>query len=231
MLLVGPEFAVSGAVIQTSLYDLPLPPQTQVTPIVLAGISVPDAATIQGSGYSVTFNVGAGQGVVNGSNGIHAIPVAGVSGTTPEYLTGDVGSALSSDPALAGNYLSTGTGTITIAFSAPQTSFSLLWGSIDVSNLLSFNDADGSVVTGDQIEAAAAGFAGEGFRGAGGSAYVTVFSSEAFTAVTASSGVPSFEFAALEGDAPLDMPEPPSLWLVVSGVGVVAGLGVRRLVW
>src|SRR4029077_10653362 len=105
------------------------------------------------------------------------------------------GSSLSTDIGASGNYLSTGLGgAFTINFVLPQTSFALLWGSIDGGNLLSFNDASSFSVTGTAVQAAAAGFVGNGFQGPGGSAYVVINTDTPFTTVTASSSVISFEF-------------------------------------
>ena len=121
--------------------------------------------------------------------------MGGVTGGLAEYLTGGFGSSLSTNIGASGNYLSTGLGgTITINFVLPQTSFALLWGSIDGGNLLRFNDASNFNVTGTAVQAAAAGFVGSGFQGPGGSAYVVVNTDTPFTTVTATSSVISFEF-------------------------------------
>jgi hypothetical protein len=129
--------------------------------------------------------------------GTHAVPVAGVTGGSAEYLTANFGSALTTDIAASGNYFSTGLGTITITFASPQTSFALLWGSIDTGNSLRFNDAGNFVVSGTAVQTAAAGFVGNGFQGPGGGAWVEINTDTPFTTVTASSSVPSFEFAAI----------------------------------
>jgi hypothetical protein len=225
------SFGVARAdIIQASLFS-PLPPVGSVlTPLSLSGISTPSETTINGLGFTVTFSTATNQGVVNGSNTLHAVPVAGVSGTTPEYLTGDYGSALTTDIGLAGSYLSTGTGTITITFATPQTSLALLWGSIDAGNTLTFNDAANFVVTGAQVQSAAAGFVSNGFQGPGGSAYVIIDSSTSFTTVTASSNVTSFEFDAVAGGTlPFSTtPEPASMLLMGGGLLAFASFGLRR---
>jgi hypothetical protein len=109
----------------------------------VTGIPTASQDTLTTAAYIVTFaGVGATQGVVNADvAGSHAVPVAGMTGGSAEYLTGNFGSALTTDIAASGNYFSTGLGTITITFASPQTSFALLWGSIDTGNSLRFNDA------------------------------------------------------------------------------------------
>ncbi len=217
--------------ITASLYS-PLPPVGNVvTPIDLTGITAPSNGTINGKGFSVTFSTAANQGVVRGNlAGAHAIPVAGVSGTTPEYLTGNYGSALTTNAAAAGNYLSTGLGTITITFANPQTSLALLWGSIDASNSLSFNDTGHFLVTGTAVQAAAKGFVSNGFQGPGGSAYVVVDTTTPFTTITAASDVISFEFAGVAGSAGhfTVTPEPASFLLFGLGLGLIAFGAYRR---
>lgn len=199
-------------------------------------------AAIFGAGFSIAFapGIGPGQGVVAGAVGsVRAIPVAGLQApNTPLFLTGDAGSPLTSVRADAGNYLSTGNvaNAITIAFATPQEAFALLWGSIDSGNRLDFflgNTAVGSV-TGAQVQNAALGFAGNGFQGPRGSAYVSVtdFTNGAFNRVVASSSVVSFEFAgvvAAKGFAgdPSAVPVPGALALFGAGL-MGMGLVARR---
>jgi hypothetical protein len=188
---------------------------------------------VNGSGYSISFaNVGPVQGVVQGDllpTG-HAVPVAGVAGGSPEYLTGGFGSSLTTHIDTSADYLSTGTGTITITFATPQTSFALLWGSIDTGNSLSFNDASHFTVTGTMVQAAAAGLVGFGFLGAGGSAYAVVDTDTPFTTVSATSNNISFEFTPLAASTtPLDppAPEPAGLALMAGGILVLLGYRLR----
>jgi hypothetical protein len=164
--------------------------------IDLIGVTLNSSAEIFGVGYKIQFvsPFPPGQGVVQGASpSLFAVPVAGVSGGQPEYLTGNYGSPLTTTAAGSGNYLSTGLGSIIITFTNPQYSFALLWGSIDASNSLTFNDVGHFQVTGSQIQSAAAGFVSNGYQGPGGSAYVAVDTSTPFTTVTAASGVVSFD--------------------------------------
>ncbi len=229
------SIAVSGGVanadsISASLFSPLAPSGTTPTAINLTGITAPSHSTIHGTGYTVTFSTAANQGVVRGdAAGLHAVPVAGVSGTTPEYLTGNYGSALTTNVAASGNYFSTGLGTVTFTFTTPQTSIAVLWGSIDAGNSLTFNETSHYKVTGTAVKAAA-GAQGNGFQGAGGSAYVVVDTSTPFTTITATSTVPSFEFAALAAStaAFTTSPEPTTSLLIALGIGMIAFGAHRR---
>lgn len=204
--------------------------------IDLIGITPNSSAEIFGLGYTIQFvsPFPPGQGVVNGASpGQHAVPVAGVSGGQPEYLTGDYGSPLTTNIADSGNYLSTGLGSIVITFTNPQYSFALLWGSIDTSNSLTFNDVGNTQVTGSEVQAAAAGFVSNGYQGSGGSAYVVVDTTTPFTTVTATSGVVSFEFAGVAGSnlpfTSTPTPEPRSTLILGLALMSMAVVLRRRL--
>lgn len=216
----------NAATITTNLLT-PITPSGALTPISLTGITPSSQTGFSGTGYSVSFTgVGAAQGVVqNFASGVHAVPVAGATVSTPQYLTGDFGSPLTSNIADSGNYLSTGfLGSIAISFTNPQTSFALLWGSIDTLNYLSFNDAASTVVTGATIQSLTPGFVSNGFQGIGGSAWALVTTDTPFTTVTAGSGTVSFELAGMAGASPT--PEPSTFLLAGSMLGLV-GMKLR----
>ncbi len=229
--IAGAAHAAPITTFQESLTSPIAPTGSTLTPIDLAGITAPSSTNFVCAGFTITFvNVQSGQGIVQGAAAnLHAVPVAGVSGSNPTYLTGGYGSPTTGSIAASGNYLSTGGAgaQIAITFAAPQTSLALLWGSIDSSNLLTLSG--GSIVgsdtlTGAQLQAIS-GFAGNGFQGPNGSAYVSL-TDTAFTTATLSSSVTSFELAGVAGStAPFSVPEPISL--AVFGVSL-AGLGLAR---
>lgn len=222
LLLAVSAGMANASTITASLFS----PEAGFGPVAidLTGITATSQAPFSGPGYSVSFGVDSDQGVVQGAlGGRYAIPVAGVvSGNQPEYLTGGYGSPMTDVAANSGNYFSTGTGTITMNFNQPEYWLALLWGSIDTENLLAFKNGNNTVftVTGTDVQNAAAGFAGNGFQGPGGSAYVLVNTDTPFTSVIASSSVVSFEFGGVVGSP---VPEPSSfLCLFGIGVGIVA---------
>ena len=217
-----------GDTITASLYS----PFGGPSPVVidLDAITPPSQSTLTGTGYSIDFSPGfsSNEGVVQGSaSGAYAVPVAGVSAGQPEYLTGGYGSPLTTDISASGNYLSTGLGTITITFTDPHNSLVLLWGSIDTGNSVTLNDAENFTATGTEIQAAAAGFVSNGYQGPGGSAWVAVDTDTPFTTATFTSSSISFEFAGVETTTLPSVPEPSSMVLIGTGIGI-GFLAVRR---
>jgi hypothetical protein len=222
-----------ASTITADLFSPLAPAGSTPTVIDLTGITDPLQAPLTGTGYSISFaGVGSNQGLVQGNlGGAHAVPVAGVTGGSAEYMSGGFGSPQTTNVGVSANYLSTGPGTITISFVSPVTSFALLWGSIDTGNSLRFNDASNFVVTGSAVQAAAAGFVSNGFQGPGGSAYVVVNTDTPFTSVTATSSVISFEFAPLAASStpfdPPGAPEPEALTLMAGGILLLAAHRLR----
>jgi hypothetical protein len=193
--------------------------------------SVVGLGPFAGSGYSVTtIGLADNQGAVRGaSGGNYAIPVAGRSGATNEYLLGGFNSGLTTVAGDSGIYFSTGnTGTINIHFVAPQRSFALLWGSIDVPNSLSLSGDGSLTITGAEVQAATAHFTTDGSQTYGGSAWVVITPGFAFDDVTVRSGVVSFEFAGAAGGT-FHVPEPSAaLLLAVMGGVLLALMSVRK---
>jgi hypothetical protein len=223
--------AHASLILTASLFT-PQPIPGTTTVIGVQGIVPPSQTAIIAPGYMVSFSGGvtADQGVVHGTlPGGHATPVAGVSGDNPEYLTGDFDSALTTNIADSGNYLSTGLGTITISFTKNQDALAGLWGSIDTGNLLTLLESGTPVgsVTGTQVQTAASGFVGNGFQGPGGSAYVAINSTLPFNEIELTSSVVSFEINGIVGStSPIGDPEPTSLMLL--GAGLVGLCLIRR---
>jgi hypothetical protein len=235
---------INGGTITASLNPLPTP--AGVTTFVdLTGVTAPSDATLIGAGYTITFSnlssCGIDEGIVQGTDACHAVPVAGESGSTPEYLTGGLGSALTLNLASSGNYLSTGGpgGQITIKFTSPETSLELLWGSIDgcgsfgsctpaspasPGNSLALNN--GITVTGYALETAlqGAGFTTNASQGFGGSAWVIINTTTPFTTITLTSLYSSFESDGIgAASVPIDTaPEPASVFFVGTGLGLAA---------
>ena len=190
--------SANASLITTASLFSPLPPVGSTTNVIDLQSAPLGSGFFAGNGYTISFAVAPGQGVVQGASaGNYAIPVAGVQGTQPTYLTGNFGSSKTPNPADSGNYLSTGTGTITLTFLTPQKSLALLWGSIDTGNAITFNNASGDTLTGAEVQSIAAGFTTNGFQGPTGSAYVSTTSDTTFTTVTFSSDVVSFEAAGI----------------------------------
>jgi MYXO-CTERM domain-containing protein len=176
-----------------------------------------NGATLGNGVYAIdgdTFNeTGSptGQGFVTGaSSGNYAVPILVPGSTT-----------------YSGTYLSSGIDPSTpdiLSFS-PQTSFSLLWGSVDTYNTLVFLNSGtpvGTITGGDVLAAPLAPPLSNGSQGPNGSAYVTV-TGVTFNQVEFLSSSNSFEAVVLTST-----PEPALYGILGAGLLGLAGLGVRR---
>ena len=108
---------------------------------------------------------------------------------------------------------------VNFAFTSAQTSFSLLWGSVDTYNSLSLTFTSGTTtttttITGAQVISAV----GSSYKG--GSAFVTISGVGPFTNAAATSTTAAFEFVPAG-----QVPEPASIAILGGGL---AGLGMIR---
>jgi hypothetical protein len=122
-------------------------------------------------------------------------------------------------------YLTSGVGSVTLAFSSEQRYLGILWGSIDPENTLSFYNG-GSLVqafSGTDILGGA-----NGDQGVNGTLYVNFTTSDTpFDSVVLTSSTYAFEFdnVAFGERVPVNTPEPITLSLFGAGL---AGLGFAR---
>jgi hypothetical protein len=116
-------------------------------------------------------------------------------------------------------YLSTGIGSVTLAFAADQTYLGLLWGSVDNYNSLTLYNSLNQIVasfTGNDVTGSPTGD-----QGVNGSYYVNISNLDPFNRAVFSSSQYAFEFdnVAYNVDPPGDVPEPLTLSLFAAGLG------------
>lgn len=185
-------------------------PTAGFAPVDLSAAPLGSGAPFTVGNDNVSFvGTPANQGVVNGSlSGQYAAPVTNAAGN--KYT---------------GNYFSTGNaGYIDINFASPQLALALLWGSVDLSNDITFlsNGVAIGNVLGSDINANA-----NGSQGYGGSFYVLLNLTQSFDEIQLSSGVTSFEAAEFGADSSnFFIPEPTSL--AVLGAGLLGLTLLRR---
>jgi hypothetical protein len=225
-----------GTITITSVLTTPqIPVGPTITNVDIQGVSpVPSQTNIVTPSYTVTFNATtSNQGIVQGNNDpFNFPPIAGGTVAVPTYLTNSNLSGPTT-PLIAnsGKFFSTGAlGNITITFNTPQIELALLWGSIDFSNRIQFNNGAADAVTGLQVQAVTGGFSTNGAQGLGGSSYILLVSNTPFTQIQLSSGVVSFEAAGITASTQIIAldPEPSTLVLSLIGIGGVL-IGRRKL--
>jgi hypothetical protein len=226
-LLSGAPVRANSVSVQFSLAGLPAATGL-IQAIDLTG-EVASASLIAGlpnDSVSVTVDTSTNQGIVQASSpGLYAAPVSGGSLGSPTYWSAP--------------YFSTGVGTITLVFSAPQTYFGLLWGSVDsgaTSNTVTFaNVVDGTVtpvatIDGDDIITATGSTSADGFQGYGGSYYVLLNDTiGTFNEIILGGTQVSFESADFEyADSQESLPVPEPAGIALFGLGAAGLLALRR---
>ena len=182
-------------------------------PLRLGGAALGSGASYTYKNDSVSFSdIAENDGVVRGSSlGVYSAPVIDAAG----------------DP-FRGKYLSTGnTGMINIAFATPQQSLSLLWGSVDAGNEITFLNGNQvvAVVDGTDIDTASSDV-----TGLDGSAYVLIDSSVKFTDIQVGSLTPSFELAEIRSDAAEIPVHEPSSFVLFGGF-LLGFVGFKQRKW
>jgi hypothetical protein len=168
-------------------------------------------------GVGVTFTSGDGQ-VVTGSASAYAAPFVSSSNGLPFGIT--------TTGADGTRYLSTGIGSLTLTLPGPSTYLGLLWGSVDTYNTLALYNGQTLVgtIAGSDVTASP-----NGSQGAGGSYYVNVISTLAFTTAVAISSGYAFEFDDVAyKTAGTAVPEPEPLALLALPFGFILMMPRRR---
>jgi hypothetical protein len=168
------------------------------------------------NGITVSFG-GDGQAVQGSVSNLYAAPFLSNGNGTP---FGDPNNG-----ADATTYLTTGTGSVTLALPGEEKYVGLLWGSVDTYNTLSLYNGSTLVgtVTGAQVTASA-----NGDQGQFGTFYVNITSTDSFNTIVATSTQNAFEFDNVAFN-PSAVPEPSSIMLGLIGMmGAATYTQMRR---
>ena len=202
-----------------------------------ANADVIESGSVGGAPTSGVNHQNFDSGIVGLPNGLSVVLAGGAAvktGTASDaaapFLSGNNGNGFGSPDQANGadltNYLSTGTGSITLNFATDQSYFGVLWGSVDNYNTIQFLD-NGAIVksfTGDDIFGGASGD-----QGVNGTLYVnfdatagTVFDQVKFLSSSNAFEIDNVAF----GQTPRT-PAPEPITLSLFGAGL-AGLGFAR---
>jgi hypothetical protein len=168
------------------------------------------------NGITVSFG-GDGQAVQGSQSGLFAAPFLSNGNGAP---FGDPNNGPD-----ATTYLTTGTGSVTLALPGEEKYVGLLWGSVDSYNTLSLYNGSTLVgtVTGTDVTASANGDQGEL-----GTFYVNITSTDSFNTIVATSAQNAFEFDNVAFN-PSAVPEPSSIMLGLIGMmGAATYTQMRR---
>jgi hypothetical protein len=189
-------------------FDATMPPYT----------FAPTNGNASGGNITVSFTAGlaGGQPAQFSSSGNYAAPWV-ETGSGAKF--GNTDNAVDTT-----QYLTTGTGTVTLDFAKNQNYVGLLWGSIDDYNTLKLYN--GSTLVDTVTSTLYTQIAPDGGdQGSSGSRYVNIVSTQAFNKVVFLSTQKAFEF---DNVAYRAVPEPASLAMTGTALLAVAGVVLRR---
>lgn len=171
---INPTASVGGAATGSDYFNFDA---------LLVGSGSQTAWSTAGSSVDVSFTAPDSGVVLGSADNVYAAP----------YLSGGNGTGFGSQPdgADATNYLTTGTGSVTLDFGVELTYLGLLWGSVDDYNTLSFYN--GAVLVGSFTGVDVLGLP-DGDQGLNGSVYVNFNDVDGvFTKVVLTSTTNAFE--------------------------------------
>lgn len=173
---INPAASIGGAATGSDYFNFDL---------LSTGSGPQTAWSTAGSSVDVSFTAPDSGVVLGSSNNVYAAP----------YLTGGNGTGFGSPNQPNGqdstNYLTSGTGSVTLDFGVELTYLGLLWGSVDDYNTLSFYN--GAVLVGSFTGVDVLALP-DGYQGPGGSVYVNFNDVDGvFTKVVLTSSTNAFE--------------------------------------